>query len=46
MDEACRVAVAAVARFLKSHLLPKRVIFMLFSEDARKVYEACLEEME
>ncbi|WP_373498214.1 O-acetyl-ADP-ribose deacetylase [Desulfococcus sp.] len=43
MDEACRVAVSAVARFLKSHPLPERVIFMLFSEDARKVYEACLQ---
>ena len=45
MQKACRVAVSAVARFLKTHPFPKRVIFALFSEDAKKVYEACLKEM-
>lgn len=46
MEDACRVAVAAVANFLKTHPFPNRVIFMLFSEDAGKVYEACLKDME
>ena len=42
LDAACRVAVNAVAAFLEDHPLPRRVIFMLFTEDARKVYEGCL----
>lgn len=42
LDAACRVAVKAVAGFLADHPLPRRVIFMLFSEDARRVYEGCL----
>jgi O-acetyl-ADP-ribose deacetylase (regulator of RNase III) len=44
MAAACRVAVAAVAEFLAAHRFPRRVIFMLFSEDAGEVYRACIEE--
>ncbi len=45
LDAACRIAVTTTARFLEDHPFPRRVIFMLFSEDARRVYEACLKEM-
>jgi O-acetyl-ADP-ribose deacetylase (regulator of RNase III) len=45
MADACRVAVDAVTAFLTANPFPRRVIFMLFSEDAREVYEARLNEM-
>lgn len=45
LDAACRIAVGTVAGFLTDHPFPHRVIFMLFSMNARRVYEACLKEM-
>jgi O-acetyl-ADP-ribose deacetylase (regulator of RNase III) len=37
--EACRVAVNACREFLSTHEHPAKVIFMLFSEDHRTIYE-------
>ena len=40
--DACRIAVDTTATFLKDHEQMERVIFMLFSDENRKVYEAYL----
>lgn len=45
LDAAARIAVTTVAGFLKDHVFPRRVIFILFSEDARKAYDAILKEL-
>lgn len=45
LEAACRIAVNAVAGFLADHPFPRRVIFILFSEEARKVYETSLKSM-
>ncbi|AOY57830.1 O-acetyl-ADP-ribose deacetylase [Desulfococcus multivorans] len=39
LEAACRVAVETVAGFLERNAYPKRVIFVLFSEDVRRVYD-------
>jgi O-acetyl-ADP-ribose deacetylase (regulator of RNase III) len=42
IEDACRVAVDSACRFLQDHASIEKVVFVLFSEDDRQVYERYL----
>lgn len=44
IEEACRVALDTVAKFLSKNSLPEKVIFIIFSPDYKKIYENYLKQ--
>jgi O-acetyl-ADP-ribose deacetylase (regulator of RNase III) len=44
LERATRIAVAEVRRFLETHALPTRVVFVCFGADALRIYQSVLGE--
>jgi O-acetyl-ADP-ribose deacetylase (regulator of RNase III) len=44
IEDACKIAVRAVAEFLKTHKEIEKAIFVLFSSDSYEVYRNCLKQ--
>ncbi len=45
MEDACRIALEAAAKILEKQTCIKKIIFVLFSENALNIYQNCLESM-